>query len=210
MSYPIEPTVFLPESYIFENEWYEKDFFHSPDGIQEFPNHHCKLTWLLSQPYVKHFRNAVDIGCRDGEYTRYLQEHFGHVYGFDPRFRKLFPRNIRKEKVTYFRCCVGNTICEYPRTDGNYGNPDWKDTIYPLDDFNLTNVDYIKIDTDGFEYDIIKGADKTIRTYQPLIVCEAQPDYRNQDRAIELLEEQYNYHVVAVCPRNIDRIMLPK
>jgi len=90
MSYPIEPTVFPPETYIFESEWYTRDFFHSPDGIQEFPNHHCKLTWLLSQPYIKSFRNAVDIGCRDGEYTRYLQEHFKHVYGFDPRFRKLF------------------------------------------------------------------------------------------------------------------------
>ena len=139
-----------------------------------------------------------------------MQEHFGHVYGFDPRVRKLFPRNIRKDKVTYFRCCVGNTICDYPRTDSFFGNPDYNEKTYPLDDFNINDVDYIKIDTDGFEYDIIKGADKTIRTYKPLIVCEAQPGFRNQDIAITLLETEYNYKVVAVCPRNIDRILIPK
>ena len=77
MKYPIQPTKF--KEYPYQEEWYARDFFHSPDGIKEFPQHHCKMSWVLSKPYVKSWRNAVDIGCRDGEYARYLQHLFEHT-----------------------------------------------------------------------------------------------------------------------------------
>jgi len=70
MTYPITPTAF--DKCFYRPEWYDIDFFYSPDGIKEFPEHHCKLSWLASLPYIKEKRNAIDIGCRDGEYTRYL------------------------------------------------------------------------------------------------------------------------------------------
>ena len=115
MSYPVEPTQF--KEYFFKPEWYERDFFHSPDGIKEFPQHHCKLTYMLSKPYINKTRTAIDIGCRDGEYTRYLQNDFHHVFCFDVRYRRLFAYNADPNKTTHFRCALGNTENKYPRED---------------------------------------------------------------------------------------------
>lgn len=210
--YPFPITEFLEEQYTYDPAWYAKDFFHSPDGTKEFPKHHCKLTWLKSIPFIHSKRNAIDIGCRDGEYTRYLQENFDHVFCFDIRKRKFFPRNVRKNKVTHFACCLGNVHDKYPRKDSFFGKREIE--TYKLDSFNFPNVDYIKIDTDGFEYDIVLGALNTIKKYRPLIVCEAAPDtalrFQKQHHAIDYLENELDYVVVDICERNIDRIMLPK
>jgi FkbM family methyltransferase len=46
-----------------------------------------------------------------------------------------------------------------------------------LDDYcslnRVSNVDLIKIDTDGYEYDVLKGAEKIISDFSPIIVFEA-------------------------------------
>ena len=209
MSYPVEPTQF--KEYFFKPEWYERDFFHSPDGIKEFPQHHCKLTYMLSKPYINKTRTAIDIGCRDGEYTRYLQNDFHHVFCFDVRYRRLFAYNADPNKTTHFRCALGNTENKYPREDEFFQN--YKEQIYTLDSFNLSNVDYIKIDTDGFEYDIIQGALKTIEKNKPIIICEAAPDeaqrFQNQHHAIGFLVKECYYSIVEICDRNIDRVLVP-
>jgi hypothetical protein len=43
-----------------------------------------------------------------------------------------------------------------------------------LDSFNL-EPDFIKIDTEGFEYYICLGGEQTIRTYKPLMCVEQKP-----------------------------------
>lgn len=46
-----------------------------------------------------------------------------------------------------------------------------------LDEFaksrNLAKIDYIKIDTDGHEYEVLEGAKETIRRYRPYVIFEA-------------------------------------
>lgn len=48
--------------------------------------------------------------------------------------------------------------------------------IEPLDDIvkneNITNIDFIKIDVEGFEFDVLKGAQKTIVEYKPVLCIE--------------------------------------
>ena len=41
-----------------------------------------------------------------------------------------------------------------------------------LDSFNFTDVDYIKIDVDGFEIPLLKGAKETLRKNNPVINIE--------------------------------------
>ena len=41
-----------------------------------------------------------------------------------------------------------------------------------LDSFNFSNVDYIKIDVEGHELKVLKGATNTIKKYNPLIIME--------------------------------------
>ena len=67
-----------------------------------------------------------------------------------------------------------------------------------LDWFNL-EPDFIKIDTEGFEYFIIQGGEHTIRTHRPVMIVEQKPGKGSHfglgDRdAIDLLES-WGYRV---------------
>ena len=201
MKYPVTPTEYQKD--LYQPEWYERDFFYSPDGIQEFPDHHCKMTWLASLPYIKGKRNAIDIGCRDGEYTRYLFNHFQHVYCFDPRFRKYFPFNVDLTKVTHFRSPLGDS--PNPERLGRGTGKNMIDKVfYCLDDFNLQNIDYIKIDTDGYEMANIKGGLKTITRDWPVIVLEVF----FERETLKYVTEELGYKIKAVCPRGWDHILV--
>lgn len=179
MNFPVTPSVF--ETNLFDNRYYENDFMFTPDGIGEFPEHHCKLTWVDSFPYIKNFRNAVDIGCRDGEYTRFLQKDFKHVYCFDYRRRKLLHKNIDVDKITHFKCALGDehklvkVSGAGSMTSGKIPTEKWyEEQIYTLDQFNLSDVDYIKIDVDGYELNVLKGSIETIKKFSPLLVIEQE------------------------------------
>jgi len=181
MTYPVSPSKF--ESNDYKEDWYDKDFFYSPDGTKEFPNHHCKQTWLASLPFITNYRNAIDIGCRDGEYTRYLHKNFKHVYAFDYRHRKLFSKNVNLENVTHFKCGLGYDNRTIKVSGGGSMTSQkipiekwYEEKIFTLDSFNLQDVDYIKIDTDGFELEILIGATSTINKYEPLLVIEEETE----------------------------------
>lgn len=212
MPFPLEPTVFEENPY--EPEWFHRDFIHSQDGVKEYPNHHCKGTFYVSLPFVRSFRNAIDVGCRDGEYSRYLQHYFDHTYALDPRKRKFFPFNVDMNKVTHFTCALGDkdeTIQMYGGThDASHGKMS-EVPCFMLDDFGLEDVDYIKIDVEGFEKKVVIGGERTIAKNRPIIVIE-QNDVRLPGEppfaAKEWLEER-GYKHVATCSRGWDFIMAP-
>ncbi len=56
-----------------------------------------------------------------------------------------------------------------------------------LDGLKLAACHLIKIDVEGMEIDVLRGATKTIRAHRPLIYMECQPDQRSQD-ALKLLK----------------------
>ena len=62
-----------------------------------------------------------------------------------------------------------------------------------LDNLGIDNVDYIKIDCEGYEYRVLQGGEQTICYWKPVIVIEQKPhaayskEY-GQFAAIELLE----------------------
>lgn len=209
MRFPIEPSKF--KNNIFNWEWYNRDYFISPDGEMEFPNHHCKITWVDSLPYIQKFRNAIDIGCRDGEYTRYLHKHFEHTYCFDYRLRKRFSMNVDLSKVTHFYCPLGDKTETIKAsgagsiTAGKIPRENYFDVQqYKLDDFNLKNIDYIKIDVDGYEVKVLEGSMNTIRENYPLLVIEQE---NGKTDAIEFCLENFNYKIACWDKTNRNVIM---
>ena len=182
----------------FNWDWHDRDFFYSMDGIKEHPEHHCKKTYVVSKPFITLTRNSIDVGCRDGEYARYLMKDFDHVYCFDYRERKFFPHNVDTSKVSHYLCALGNehkTIKASGR--GKITKKvDKRYTVqqYTLDEFNIKDVDYIKIDVDGYEEKVLGGAHKTIEEYQPILVLEAE----NGDlRGIHYCQKFFGYEVQA-------------
>ena len=207
----IAPTKFDDNPY--QPEWFERDYLVTPDGTREFPKHHCKRTFQISLPFIRRMRTAVDIGCRVGEYSRYLQNHFARTYAFDPNLWKGFSSNVDLSKVTHFNCALGDETGTIEMHGGTHRLVEGKMKTVPvhrLDDFELEDVDYIKIDVEGFERKVLMGGAKTVEKYRPLIVIE-QNDVRLLDEeplaAKKWLEER-GYRHVATCPRGWDYIMV--
>ena len=158
---------------------------------------HKEPTWLEHCPvqnqqqeqrdnslrYVKQWRKAIDVGSNVGEWTRPLAKKFEQVICFEPNpnFRECFNRNINESNVslypyglsshshtaqqgandTHLNFIIGDTA---PR-DGDI-------ECRSLDSFNLTEVDYIKIDVDGFEIPVLEGAQETLRKNDPIVNIE--------------------------------------
>lgn len=173
--------------YHFKPEWYENDFMYSPDGIKEHPQHHCKRSFFESLPWHKETkRNALDIGARDGEFTRYLNYYYEHTYCFEPRNRKYFFYNVDKNKTTHYKCAVDNKN-------------------YKIDDLELENIDFIKIDTDGGEPQIIQGLENTIEKNNPVILLEVY--FPDQETALQMLYD-LGYKKKTVCFRGWDHTLV--
>lgn len=47
--------------------------------------------------------------------------------------------------------------------------------IYALDEFELEDVDFLKIDVEGFEHEVLAGARETVRKWLPTIIVEQKP-----------------------------------
>jgi FkbM family methyltransferase len=162
-----------------------------------------------SLKYVKSWRNALDIGANVGEWTRPLAKKFDKVICFEPNpnFRKCFEKNIAEGNVilhpyglsshshtadqgtnnTYLNDVVGDTS---PR-DGNI-------ECRSLDSFDLTDVDYVKIDVDGFEIPLLQGAEQTLRRNNPVINIEMKQRKRPQIVAkCRQILKSYGYQVMS-------------
>ena len=132
--------------------------------------------------YVKRWNNCIDIGSSVGMWTRELASKFKKVYCFEPNtnFIECFNKNITESNVELFECGLSDT--EHTASQGK------QSTIlveYPgnvvcktLDSFNLKNIDFIKIDVDGFEYKVLHGAIETIKNSNPVINIEMKEDKR--------------------------------
>lgn len=55
--------------------------------------------------------------------------------------------------------------------------------VTTVDGLNLSNLTAIKIDVEGHECDVLRGAIETIRRYSPLIITEALTDEALKDQA---------------------------
>ena len=158
--------------------------------------------------YVKSWRNALDIGANVGEWARPLAKRFNKVICFEPNpnFRNCFKKNIKDPNVilhpyglsthshtaeqgineTHLNFVVGDTE---PR-DGDI-------QCRALDSFNFTDVDYIKIDVDGFEVPLLQGAEKTLTENNPVINIEMKESKRPDivSRSKQILENYgYKFH----------------
>jgi FkbM family methyltransferase len=207
-----QPTLWKDNPY--RTEWAETDFLYSADGIGEFPNHACKKTYLLSKPFIKNFRTALDVGCRVGEFTRYLHLDFQHVYAFDPNLSAKFSFNVDLAKATHFHCALGDERGETRMFDGAHHERSGIEPrvvpVYTIDMFDFQDVDYIKIDVEGFEKKVLLGATRTIERYSPVIVVEQNHVVLEGDErySAKAYLESIGYREAAVDARGWDFVMV--
>ena len=156
-------------------------------------------------------RNCIDIGANVGLWACDLVKEFGHVLAFEPvrDFRKCFVRNVNAANYTLYENALGKeeTFINMNIVKGNTGHSHVDPASYgkglipmkTLDSFNFTDVDMIKIDVEGFEEQILFGAQKTIETNLPILVIEQQKhEYQNdmEDLPSIKLLNKWGYEVI--------------
>lgn len=138
-------------------------------------------------------RVALDIGANDGGYTKTLLEAGFRVYAFEPvpeMFDKLSMLCLGRENAHLIRAMVSDEV-GYKHdvrvleawSLGQIGDGGLSEcpTKYPPFDVPVVTIDsmmlaldvgVIKLDVDGYELKVLRGAERTISKTKPPILCE--------------------------------------
>lgn len=157
------------------------------------------IKWAM--PHIKSFRCYIDVGAHDGDTSVPFVETFTKVYAFEPNpttFDKI-PENIYKynfalaDTAGYIDLVIpGNTKNPEHGSTSKRRNKNWVGETFQvqmttLDSFNFSDVDFIKIDVEQGELEVVKGAMLTIKKYKPTIMFENK---RNEnDLVIDILTD---------------------
>jgi FkbM family methyltransferase len=128
--------------------------------------------------YVKSWRGCVDAGANVGMWTRNLMQDFHVVHCFEPNpiFAECWRKNIPSDQNAVLHQ-VGLGDSEHTATFDQPLHQKLQRTpgdikIKTLDSYELDDIDFIKIDVDGYEDLLVKGAQETIANNRPVINIE--------------------------------------
>jgi len=148
---------------------------------------------------MKHVPNkgvAIDVGAHVGIWTRRLAEIFTKVHAFEPvpdhvdcwKVNTQTYANVFLEQVALSNIAKATKMKQTKHNSGVSSlvyKPNLLKTsveinvsTQTLDSFNLTNVDFIKIDVERHELEVLEGAENTINTYSPVIFIEIDDSER--------------------------------
>lgn len=169
------------------NGWWMPDDENHFDGPLGSDGTYQKLHRDNSLRFVKNWRRAIDIGGHIGTWSRDLVEKFDEVIVFEPSAenRECFVKNVPMDKITLYPYALGNENCmvDMAKPDHCSGNlyvdinsRDGKIEMKTLDDFHFDQIDYIKIDAEGFELYILQKSIDTLERCKPILNIEQKPN----------------------------------
>ena len=140
---------------------------------------------------------ALDIGAHVGIWSMRLAEKFKRVYAFEP-----VPKHIecwKKNMQNFTNVSTLNTVAlgqengtntmtvpnttnsgratfvekQFPPLKGTFHNfPKIQVETKTLDSYEFDQVDFIKMDVEMFEFEVLQGAENTIRKHKPVMYIE--------------------------------------
>jgi len=178
-------------------------------GEREFLHHVLsKIIVNISQPIL------LDCGANKGDYTAWILEAIPNakVLGFEPNpkmFSLYVSRFLGDSRVQAFQLGLGNEItsgtlytpsCDELSAHATLSKSVLDDTSYPLDLINcrletlnhlaeceplLNRVAYIKLDVEGYELQVLQGADKILNS-STLVAIQFEFNSMNIDTKVFL------------------------
>ncbi len=162
--------------------------------------------WFAAKHYLTSFRHGVDVGAHIGLWSRVMCRTFDRITAFEPieEYRQCFKHNVQATNVTLHPYALGNEakVVELEMKAKNSGVTHIVDKanartrtaeMHRLDSFELQDVDFLKIDCEGYEWFVIKGAEKTILRCKPVIIVEQKESTKDRyglpfEQAVRLLK----------------------
>lgn len=182
--------VWLPDHEVHLVEWMTK--MNQKDAQGRLTYQHDKREMALA--HVKNWRTAVDVGSHCGLWSMQLDKRFAHIEAFEPvaAHCECFLANLADSfragpegdvpGFTLHACALGETACEVGMTTKNGSSGDSFVADSPgdipmrrLDEFDLQDVDFIKLDCEGYELLALKGGEETLKRCRPCVIVEQKP-----------------------------------
>lgn len=164
---------------------------------------------IIKELYIEN-TNMVDIGAHIGTSSLIMSKYISansFIYAFEPVYYNITDLNICKnnlqDKIKIFPIGLSNKkeqlesgLLDFSLS-ANYGytridtlriadeNSKYIIFVDTLDNMNLENVSFIKIDVEGSELKVLEGAKETIMKYNPTIFVELWCTSENNEKKIQ-------------------------
>lgn len=179
--------LYLPEGEKHLQQWMDT-VGHTRDGKPTYQYH----KYAAALEYVKEFRCAVDVGAHVGLWSRVMALDFSTLVAFEPvpEHVRCWRKNLKDAaNADLFAVALGartGIVQMHTRTPGSSGDtsialPGQSPNAAPavpmhkLDDYFLEHIDFFKVDNEGYELFVVRGAAKTLLRCKPVIVIEQKP-----------------------------------
>ena len=132
--------------------------------------------------YVANHRVAIDVGAHVGLWSYNLAHEFAAVYSFEPvaEHRACFEKNMAGvgQHVHLKALALGAEpgMIAISTEKGSSGNSlvcgPGTIPMVTLDSLEIPNVDFVKVDCEGYEENVLRGGLETIERCLPVIIVE--------------------------------------
>lgn len=147
----------------------------------------------LALDLVDNFRVSVDIGANLGLWSQSLEQRFQQNYAVEPITEFVDYLRLNAPKSVVVNTALGASpgtarmLRDFDNVGRNsvteQGNLEVK--VQRLDDLGLPPADFVKIDVEGFEYEVLLGGQQYIQQSYPVLVVE-QEHKRSQAKELIL------------------------
>lgn len=168
-------------------------------------------TRRVMQAILKPGSNCIDIGCHKGKMLKLMLELApgGRFWAFEPlpEFYKRLKEKYTDQNIMISDYALsdgeGETVFQYVKNSPGYSGFRKRTYHIPLPDIRQiivrkikldklipgdTKIDFIKLDVEGAELEVLKGAEQTIKLNHPFILFEhgigAAPHYNTTPDAV--------------------------
>jgi FkbM family methyltransferase len=157
--------------------------------------HHVEL--------IKDNGTVVDAGANAGVFSVFAATKHPHatIYAFEPTpstFEALKENTKHYPNIKVFNCGLGeknemSTIVSAAHSGGNYlGTGGFPIEVKTIDSLNIP-MDFLKVDTEGYEANVLKGARETIKKHRPILALSAYHKPNDKKELPELVNSMAPY-----------------
>ena len=159
---------------------------------------------------IKNFRTCLDLGGHIGITSIRFAKFFEQVYAFEPIHAKYFRQNTSNiDNITLYEHAVSDhegTVDMFINTNNSGGctvvhegvvdylyrkNLVVESTPYPckpIDHYSFKDVDFIKIDVEGYNIPVLNGMKKLLENNDPVMHIELANDPGYNQRFFDLMK----------------------
>jgi FkbM family methyltransferase len=166
----------------------------------------------------------LDIGTAEGLFPLSVIDICSHIYMVEPSttFHKSLNKSFSNhlDKVTIFNTAIGNEdgmitfnedsldgMISDVKIDSQLMSINKVDTLFN----KVEKITYLKADIEGFEAEMLKGAEQTIKRNKPKIAITTYHTQNNPEEIISIIKEfvpEYNYYVKGIYEKTPKPVMI--